>query len=156
MKIATGFSTDEDAIQACRAAYSQIAEHIDGAPDLIYAAWSVVYDAEQILAELRRLAPDAKLHSASTCLGGMTQEGFVSEGGRGLTLLAMSDPAGAYGVGGAEINASAREAATEAILAALEDADRPGEIPTMVRLSASPGAEEAVIAGIEDVLGQGV
>jgi len=156
MQIATSHSTASSSAQACDEAYKALCEQLGTTPDILYPAWSVEYPAEALIGKLGELAPGVKLHGASTCLGGMTEQGFVSQQGRGLTLFGISDPDGSYGVGGGHIKDSARAAATEAILAALDDADRPGELPSIVRLTATPGAEEEVIAGIEEILGEDV
>lgn len=156
MKCASGQSTDANPAAACEGAYAALHERLGGVPDILYVAWSVAYPGAELLQRLRELCPDARIHGATSCLGGMTEEGFISDQGRGLTLFGISDPHGAYGVGGEESGPSAREAASRALIAALEDAGRPGEVPSMVRVTASPGAEEEVIAGIEEVLGHSV
>ena len=156
MKIATAYSTDTDVETACSTAYGSLQDKLGSAPDLLFLAWSVAYPGETLVRLLVDAAPGVRIHGASTCLGGMTEDGFISNEGRGLTMLGIHDPDGGYGVGAAAIGESPRDAASQAILAALDDADRPGEIPALVWLSATPGAEELIIAGIEDVLGEDV
>lgn len=156
MKIATAYSTDTDVETACSKAYTPLRDKLDSTPNLLFLAWSVTYPGETLVRLLGDTAPGVKIHGASTCLGGMTEDGFISDDGRGLTMLGIYDPDGGYGVGAAVIGDSAREAASQAVLAALDDADRPGELPALVWLSATPGAEESVISGIEDVIGEDV
>ena len=156
MKIATSHSTAEDVREACTQAYAELRRQLGSEPAILYVAWSVGYDGHALLGCLRELASDIRVHAASTCLGSLTEAGFIATDGRGLSLFGIHDPAGAYGVAAVGISGSAREAAQAAVQAALDDAERPGEIPAMVRLSATPGDEESVIAGIEDVLGPDV
>jgi hypothetical protein len=156
MKIASSQSTNADTTTACDVAYAELCERLGSVPDLLYLGWSVTHPGEALLARLADIAPDVRVHGASSCLGGMTEAGFVSDRGCGLVMLGLSDPAGAYGVGGTPITGSVTDAAANAVIDALDDADRPGEIPALVRLSAPPGHEEEVIAGIESVLGQDV
>lgn len=92
------------------------------------------------------------IHGSTSCLGAMTQEGKTD----GVAVLCISDPAGAYGTGLAQYINGPRNAAREAIKNALLDADRIGEKPELVWVSATPGAEEEVVEGIQDVVGDDV
>jgi len=156
MRVATGQSVLSDASQACEQAYEQLCLRLDSAPDIVYLAWSVLYDGGELLQELKRLAPDCKIHGTSSCLGAMTEEGFISSDGRGLAIFGIADPSGSYGVGGQEVTHTPKEAASTALLSALRSSGREGEIPALVRLSSVPGSEEEVIGGIEGILGKSV
>lgn len=94
----------------------------------------------------------AALHGATSCLGAMTHAGYT----QGLAAFAISDPAGAYGTAVQAFNGDAREAARVATQQALISADRMGEQPDLIWLSATPGREEDVLAGIEAVVGRDV
>ena len=92
------------------------------------------------------------LHGATSCLGAMTMDGATD----GATAFAVVDPQGAYGTALVEAKSDMRSASADAALRALIAADRLGEIPDLVWVSATPGAEEDVLAGIEDVVGEDV
>jgi hypothetical protein len=156
VKIATSHATSSDTFAACERAYADLLQRLGTEPSILYLAWSVTYPAADILAAMDRLAPGIHLHGASSCLGAMTESGFVAEDDRAIVMMGIADADGAYGVGMAAMADAPREAAKTALFAALDDAERPGEMPALVRLSAPPGAEEQIIAGIEDILGKGV
>src|SRR5204862_6020651 len=63
------------------------------------------------------------------------------------------DPKGAYGVGSAVLGDDPREEVKVALRLALEQAGRPGEVPSFVLLTAPPGREEDLLLGIADVVG---
>lgn len=92
------------------------------------------------------------LHGATSCLGAMTGAGVHD----GVAAFAIEDPDGCYGSAAEPYGADARAAATRAVTRALARADRSGETPDLVWLSATPGVEEAVLAGIEAVVGADV
>ncbi len=66
-------------------------------------------------------------------------------GSSGVTMFALSDPDGAYGVGWADFNGDPATAAAKALDMALNDADRVGKLPDVVWLHASPGYEKTII-----------
>ncbi len=94
------------------------------------------------------------LHGATSCLGVMGRQGPMIENGAGA--FAIWDPKGDYGTAMAEIEDDPRKAAAAATADALLAADRPGEAPDLIWISASPGSEELILAGVEDVVGQNV
>jgi hypothetical protein len=98
------------------------------------------------------VAGPAQLHGATSCRGAMTHAGHTE----GVGVFAISDPDGAYGTALEPMSADPRAAARTATLRALAAADRMGERPELVWLSATPGAEEDVLAGIEDAIGSDV
>ncbi|MEM9348922.1 MAG: FIST N-terminal domain-containing protein [Pseudomonadota bacterium] len=97
-------------------------------------------------------APPAAFHGSTSCFGAMTHEGKTS----GVAVFAISDPAGAYGTGLSSFEEGPRPAATAATREALLNADRIGEQPELIWVSATPGAEEDVIEGIHDVVGSDI
>jgi hypothetical protein len=101
-----------------------------------------------------RLAGVRAMHGATSCLGVMGAGGARIENGAGA--FAIWDAEGDYGTAMRPLGDDARDAARAAIEAALMAADRPGEAPDLVWLSASPGREEAVLAGIADAVGANV
>lgn len=97
-----------------------------------------------------QMSPDLpRLHGATSCLGAMTQAGLA----HGLAAFAIKDPDGAYGTALASFEDDPRAAALNATNKALMNADRLGERPEIIWVSATPGTEEDVLAGIEDVTG---
>lgn len=94
------------------------------------------------------------LHGATSCLGVMGESGPKIDGGYGA--FAIWDENGDYGTSMAAIADDPRGAAATATRQALITADRAGEAPVLVWLSASPGQEELILAGVEDVVGQNV
>jgi hypothetical protein len=113
-------------------------------------------DLVQIAAELRLAWPGVAMHIATSCLGSFTEAGLVMGPEPGLCMLAIADPNGDYGAAAGTLGATPRESATSIVRAALLDADRIGETPDLVWISASPGNEELVLAGIHDVVGSAV
>ncbi len=155
MKIATSWSTDADAAVVA-SLYGQLTEKLGATPDLLIVHCSIAYDVEQVIDLLRGCAPGIPLHGSTSCLGVMTEAGFHSADGRGLGLLGVSDPDGAYGVGAAELGADPSAAAQQALRQALEQADCPGETPAMIWMTAAPGDEESLIAAMAEIVGDRV
>ncbi len=155
MKIATSWSTEERPDIAA-ALYEKIREELGTAPDLLVLHCSVTYDAREVSAALHRCAGDIPVHGGTSCLGVMTQAGFHSENARGMGLLGLSDPDGAYGVGAADLGEDPAAAAREALSMALEQAGCAGETPAMIWMTAAPGNEELLIEGLTSVVGNNV
>jgi hypothetical protein len=87
-------------------------------------------------------------------LGIMTEAGAAIDGGLGL--LGVRDREGSYGIGMAALDEDPAAAAGEALRRAIANAEREGELPALVWISAAPGHEERCIAGLERVIGGGV
>ncbi len=153
MEIWSAWSTEKNSKIAVSDAYFQLQKHKNKEPQIIFLYCSATYDSVEILKELNTLAPHSAIHGGTSCLGVMTENGFHSNNGLGLGMLGLYDPDGHYGVGYAEITDNARLASTQAISAALEQCECPGQVPAMVWMTAAPGAEEDVIQGIQDVVG---
>jgi len=101
---------------------------------------------------------DIAVHGTSSCLGSFTEHGATN----GAVVFAVMDEDGDYGAsampsapqnGG---QSPMRLTAAQAAQAALKQADRPGEAPVLVWLTATPGDEEAVLDGIADIVGPDV
>ena len=153
MRIATGWSTDHDAAVAVSAAVDQAVDGLAADPDWMVAFPSVGLAADAVATALHTAAGEVPVHAATSCLGAMTAAGFHTDDGRGIGVLAVHDPEGSYGTAVEPIGDDPSAAASQAVLAALADAGRPGEQPMLIWLSAVPGSEEAVLAGIHAVLG---
>ncbi len=153
MRISSGFSTAFQARTAAIEAIDQAVDGSEGPPDWVVVYASVELDPDDVAKAVHEAFPDVPVHGATSCLGAMTEAGFHSDEGRGLAVLAVRDAAGSYGTGVAQIGDDPRQAAADALIHALGDADRMGEQPAVVWLSAVPGSEEQVLAGIHDVIG---
>ncbi len=156
MKFATAFSTQPDTTIALREAVHILDDQLGTEPSWLLVYASERYESAILLAELANYAPNVSLHGATSCLGAMTQLGFHSNDGNGLALLGIVDEKGRYGVGSAQLSPNPRQAGSDAILAAINDAGRMGEPPALVWLSGAPGHEEEILQGIQDVIGANV
>jgi len=152
MRTATAHSVERDTSQAIRSTYAAVVEALGGAPEWLFVQSTVAHAAEDLRRALAGTGARA-VHGSSSCGTVMTDAGLHPGG---LALFGVGDPGGAYGVGAAELGAEPREAAGRAVLAAMDDAGRPGEVPMLVWMTAAPGHEEACIAGIEAILGPDV
>ena len=157
MKTATGWSVNSNGEQAIDEAVARLQKGLDGAdPGIILLYASPKYDNARVLARLGERLPGVPVHGGTTCFGVLTSDGVHIEDGRGLGLMALSDPDGDYGVGFCETKGDPGRAAQVALKQALAAADRPGEAPTVILISSYPGCEEDVIHALEEVVGLGV
>ncbi len=153
MKIATATSRSPDPLDALDEAMASLRDQLGGAPHWVLATHTVAHDGESLRQRCAQLEL-SRVHGMTTSGGLMTQRGHVSAPSGVLGLWGISDPQGAYGLGAASSrDRDSAEAAREALLAALKDAKREGQLPALVWISAAPGQEEAIIRGIEQVLG---
>lgn len=152
MRIATAQSTALDTAAAVQAAHASLVADLGGPPDWLFVQSAVRHDAEALRAALAGVDARA-IHGASSCVGVMSQAG-VTEGGLGM--FGLRDADGSYGVGMAPLGDDAAAAAAAALQRAIDAAERQGEVPALIWLTAAPGREESCIAGIEAVLGRGV
>ena len=155
MEISTVCNTKTDK-EALAAAIDSLQTQLSGRPDYVVAHYSVDLNPVDLMELVRERYPGARLHGGSSCLGVITEVGFCSESGSGFGLMGYKDSGGSFGVGAAEIGDKPSEAAKEAVLRALEDADRPGEVPAIIYMTAAPGCEEQLIEGITEVVGSDV
>lgn len=153
MKIASSWSTESDTNEAVASLWAEVNAELGERPDWITFYPSVEHDATVAAAALSSHSGDTPLHGATSCLGVMTGAGFHTDDGVGMGMLAISDPAGSYGVAAAPIGGDPTAAAQQALLDAMTDAGRVGEPPSLVWLAAVPGAEEALLSGIHAVIG---
>lgn len=99
------------------------------------------------------MLPDvAAVHGATSCLGAMSHRGIHD----GLAAFVIDDPDGDYGSASRAYGDDTEAAVRDAVREALLRADRPGETPDLIWLSATPGVEEQVLNGIEAVVGSDV
>ena len=129
----------------------EIAAQLDGTPDLVIGYFSSAYDAGEAAKALRGLGAGS-LHAGTSC-GGVLAEAQDTPAQMGC--IAISDPDGDYGASVRPKGEDPEAAAAAATREALAEADREGESPALVWLTATPGDEEAVLRGIESVIGAG-
>ncbi len=157
MKIATGSSTHTDTTRAINEAWQQLSSNLNHAPKLLICSASANFSAQTLRDQLTELAPDqCKIAGSSSCLGAMNNTGFHSHNGYGLSLITFADDEGDFGVDLVSQSDAPEKAAAQTISDAINDANRPGELPELVWLSAAPGTEEAVLQGITSVIGHNV
>ncbi|WP_299018766.1 FIST signal transduction protein [uncultured Photobacterium sp.] len=153
MDIATSFSAFHSSDHAVSDAIRKLKSKITN-PRLILVYFSENYDDALIQQALTTAFPDAQILGCSSCQGVMTDEGYNR--GEGIALWAMCDYNGAFGSAIVSTKQSPYDMARQALLRAIENSGRPGELPALILLHASPGKEEDVIKGIEDELGSPV
>lgn len=157
MKLVSAYSTIHDETKAIFEAYQKILQQLNGQlPQLLVIHSTVTYNSVSLMKSIKEIAPSVPVYGGTSCAGIMTDKGFHSNDGKGLGLLGILDPEGAYGVGACDLSENPRLAAREASMRALEQAGRPGEIPSMVWIMSAPGCEEAVLQGIGDFFGPNV
>ncbi len=153
MRVATAQSHESSTASAIRAAFDAIVDELGGAPDWLLVQSAIRHEPEALRSALVSVGA-RRVHGASSCLGVMSQAGVDTAGGLGM--FGIRDARGSFGVGMAALDDDPAAAAGAALQQAIDAADRQGELPALIWLSASPGHEEACIAGIEAMLGQGV
>jgi hypothetical protein len=156
MRIATAASDSDNTEAATQAVLDQLLVDLQSTPDLLIVYASADHDFQLLAREVSERAPGVAMQGASSCRGVMTDQGYFGAGGRGLGMLAIADADGSYGVGAARVGDDAADAGAKALLAALAQAGRSGEVPTMLWLSGPPGYEERVLRGIAGVVGDDV
>jgi len=157
MQIKTGSSTQKDCLSAIGEAWAQLQLNLTKEPFLLICNACTLYKAAELQETLNKLVPaHCKVVGTSSCLGAMNSQGFQSQDGFGLSLMAFADDAGAFGVGISDQSKHPSAAATQSISQAIADANRPGELPELIWLGSAPGSEEAVLRGIHSVVGSHV
>ncbi len=152
MKLETTWERDGTDFPAVRDALQRLEGSLGGPPDVVFFFGAENCNPRGIAEMLSVRWPQARVHGGSSCMGVMTRERFEAHP-QSFGLLGIVDPRGAYGVGSVELAAHPRQEVQRALTLALEQADRPGEVPAMVLLTAPPGQEEELLLGIADVLG---
>jgi len=93
----------------------------------------------------------------SSCLGAASSFGVDDANSKRLTLLAIQDPQGSYGVASELQNPEIiQQQAAETVLRAIQQAGRNGELPALIWCMQAPGLEEQIITGIQQVVGDQV
>ncbi len=157
MKMATGNSVLKDSTQAAAEAWTQAVDLLGSEPSLVICAANAAYDVEVLRQQLVMLAPSScVVAGASSCLGAMNERGMHSGDDSGLSLMVFHDHQGDFGAGLAELGIDPIAAAQAAVLQAIDNAGRSGELPDLIWLCSAPGQEELVLDGIASVVGTNV
>jgi len=153
MEIATGSSKKHNEKEAVADAATQLLSNMEK-PSFLFVLSTVAYDNKMILSELNNYFNDVKMIGATSCMGIITQNGYFSSDLHGLGIFGISDKEGCYGVAAVTLRDDPYENGQEVIRKALENAGRPGEIPSMILMTSAPGKEEALMRGILSVVGE--
>ncbi len=95
--------------------------------------------------------------ACSSCIGAASTAGVDQSSDRRLSLLAITDPAGSYGVASvAQTEGLITQQAAATVQTAIARAGRPAELPALIWCMQAPGFEEQIIAGIQQVVGDQV
>ena len=158
LRNSAGGKTDKALLQAEMKAWLEATIADDNA-DFAVVVCDEYSEFGQLKAENQQGAGPVKIHGHTSCMGNLSQEGLALSGANNpiLSLMTIKDKEGSYGVAikdydGAS-SAQAQNAGAQALLEALEDAGRTGEVPHMIMICATPGQEEYVIKGIKSVVG---
>lgn len=95
--------------------------------------------------------------ACSSCLGAASCLGVDQAKDRRLSILAIHDAAGSYGVASVTQDPQhIRQQAAATVLAAIANAGRHAELPALIWCMQAPGHEEQIICGIQQVVGKHV
>lgn len=153
MRISTAALQGDHSREAIANACRKLADELGGPADLVVAFHTSSESNAEVEKALSANLANSALIGCTSCRGAMTDLGLFGFGDFGLGLWGVRDPEGAYGVGFAELGNNPKQAACDALEAALTNAGRPGETPELVWVHATPGDEEAVLAGLDSILG---
>ena len=128
-------------------------------PSFIVCYYTEDYDEKVLSAELKRTFPDVPIHGCSSCQGIMTDEGYHES--PAIALLAIEDTASsAYGTSFKEFDTMSEPSnddiaadTVQVIEDAIMNANRKGELPSLILLHASVGNEELIIEAIKNKFG---
>lgn len=153
MRIVTATTSASTSEEAVKSLWQQI--NPGGRSDVSLDFVAVHGVASLVTTMLRETArtcfSGAALHGGTSCRGVMG--GDCTRVLAAVGAFAIFDPCGDYGTASDELGADPQAAAVRVMQAALAQANRCGEAPSLVLLTVAPGAEEAVLRGIRSVIG---
>jgi hypothetical protein len=126
-------------------------------PKVILVYFTVEHDVHLLQKQLVFAFPNTQILGCSSCQGAMTESGYHAD--HTLTLWGLRDHHGAYGSAVSAItnnDVDPKITAQNTVLDAIDQAQRPGELPRFILFHATPGIEETLISGIEEILGSSV
>src|SRR5258708_4001315 len=152
MKLETTWGRDGTDYTVVSRALDELETALGLAPDMVFLHGAERCNPRGVAEIVAARWPNARLHGGSSCLGVMKRGRFEANPSS-FGLLGIVDRKGAYGVGHVVLATQPREEVKAALAMALEQAGRPGEVPSFVLLTAPPGSEEELLLGIADVVG---
>jgi hypothetical protein len=132
---------------------NELGSKLNDDPKVVIASYSSICDTSLITETLSADLPHSAIMGGSTCRGSLTQSGLVGFGEPNISLWALCDDDGDYGVGFAEYKECVKSATEHALEKALISADRQGELPDLVWIHSSPGFEEQVVSTLDQLMG---
>lgn len=152
MVVATAFSRLAETATAFRSAYDDMRSRLSADPGLLILYHTDDHPAEAVADALDALPPGVRVHGGTTCSGVLTEAG-AAFGGPVVGMMGLGAAGFCAGTALIPKGADSHAAARAAVLAALADAGRPGEIPDLVLVCSTVGGEEDHLAGIAAVVG---
>lgn len=153
MRTASAFSILPETGPAIGEAADSLLAKLGRRPDIVFIYATEHHAGPALTAGLAAALGDQRMIGGTTCGGVMTEAGFHAGEAGAVGLFGLCDPDGAFGVGFAPIGDDAHAAGVAATAAALADAGRDFESPSLVWCCQPPGSEERVLSGIEEVVG---
>ena len=155
MRVQTAFAKNKDTKLLLDDALQQLTSS-DINPSAIFAFFNTDHPLPLIQTSLTKTY-DCPILLASSCLGALGSNATGHGSLNDLVVFALEDPDGHYGVGSDSISLkNPREAASSAIMAALENSGVSFESPALVWCAMPPGNEEEMLAGFADVIGPNI
>lgn len=125
-------------------------------PSLLFVFLNANHDADDIRQSLYD-AFSCPLIIATSSSGGFICTSEICDPRASLTVLAIVDPDGSYGVGTAAVlDNNDRQAASTATQQALQNSATPYESPSLIWCVPTPGTEENMLEGVADVVGPNI
>ena len=152
LKSNVGSSTAQDARLAGKEAAAKAKNGLTGIK-LAFAYASAAYDMDQFLAGMAEELPGVPTIGNTSYTGVITSDGFVSENGNFVGVMAFADDTLAVGVAGSPRGEDARATGRKIAEEAIRKAGKNGP-PDYFYMAASPGEEEFYLKGIADVIGR--
>jgi hypothetical protein len=152
MKVETVWGRDGAAYDQVNRALDDLERALGEAPEVVFFHGAERCNPRGVVELVNARWPRAQLHGGSSALGVMARGTFEANP-TSFGLMGLVDRAGAYGTGSVALGAEPRREIKDALARALEQAERPGEVPALVLLTSRPGHEEDLLLGIADVVG---
>lgn len=149
MNIRTVFSTLTNTAAAFDDIHGQLN---DMTPDLLLIAFNTDHDGDA----LRTLFADhyaCPFMGSSSCQGALALTAEQIQAKAQLSVLAIEDPQGHYGVGACAQSETPADDAQSALNQALKASAREYESPSLIWCLQAPGNEEHILSGFENVVG---
>ena len=158
MNIATSWARGHSTEHVARVAAERLTHRLSAAPHQVIVFYTEDLSAESLCETLTSIWPDTPIHGCSSCGGFMTEEGMFEpdDDGGVLGLWGIHDAQGSFGSALSMLEDDPVVAAQTALMEAIEVADRAGEAPELIWLTATPGDEERIIDGLQQLVGTNI